>query len=125
MTSPRRRQAPSGPDSGALAAEVEGFLLLQTEREQAQHEAEILCARLPWLTTGQAEDLARHYTEQRLGLTRQAVQAFAARAGRLRGEYEARYADLRQTLLRRHVMWACILLASSVAVGTVTAWLTR
>jgi hypothetical protein len=125
LTSPRGQGAPPDRSSGELANEVEGFLLLQAEREQAQREAEALCARLPWLTTGQAEDLTRHYTEQRLGLTRQALQAFADRAGRLRGEYEARYADLRRTLLRRHGVWACLLLASSISVSTGAAWLTR
>ncbi|MET8785749.1 hypothetical protein [Streptomyces sp. NPDC004589] len=111
MTSPGCHGTPLDPHGGALANEVEGYLLLQAEREQAQREAEALCARLPWLTGGQAEDLARHYTEQRLGLTRQALQATADRAKRLRGEYEARYATLRHALLRRHAVGACLLIA--------------
>ncbi|MEV7365683.1 hypothetical protein [Streptomyces sp. NPDC091299] len=116
MTSPGCHGTPLDPHSGALANEVEGYLLLEAEREQAQREADALCARLPWLTSGQAEDLARHYTEQRLGLTRQALQATADRAGRLRGEYEARYATLRHALLRRHAVGACLLI-----VGCTTA----
>ncbi|WP_367320424.1 hypothetical protein [Streptomyces sp. HUAS ZL42] len=117
MTASSRRGAPLDRQGGALANEVEGYLLAQAEREQAQREAEVLCARLPWLTTGQAEDLTRHYTEQRLGLTRQALQATADRAERLRGEYEARYAALRRTLLRRHAACACLLVAFSAAAG--------
>ena len=109
----------------AFANEVEGYLLLQAERERAQHEAAALCARLPWLTSGQAEDLTRHYTEQRLGLTRQAFQATAERAKCLRDEYEARYAALRRVLLRRHAACACLLLACSAVAGTGSALLAR
>lgn len=114
MTSPDPSGAPLNRRAGSLANEVEGYLLLQAEWEQAQREAAALCSRLPWLTTGQAEDLAHHYVEQRLGLTRQALQAVADRANRLRGEYEARYAALRHTLLRRHAICACVLFVCSV-----------
>ncbi|MGW3359324.1 hypothetical protein ACWDFL_28560 [Streptomyces bungoensis] len=133
MTTPNRpgadpgtgRDTPLERQAGALANEVEGYLLLHAEREQAQHEAEALCGRLPWLTAGQAEDLTRHYLEQRLGLTRQALQATADRAKRLRGEYEARYAELRGALLRRHALCACALLAVSTATTTVSVLTAR
>ncbi|MEU0008741.1 hypothetical protein ABZ079_31925 [Streptomyces sp. NPDC006314] len=125
MTSSRRHGTRLDRQSGALANEVEGYLLLQAEREQAQSEAEALCARLPWLTSGQAEDLTRHYTEQRLGLTRQALQATADRAKRLRGEYEARYAALRRALLRRHAVCACLLFACSATISTAVCLLAR
>jgi hypothetical protein len=125
LTSSSRHGAPPDRQSGTLANEVEGYLLLQAEREQAQREAEALCARLPWLTQGQAEDLARHYTEQRLGLTREALQATADRAKRLRGEYEARYATLRRTLLRRHAVCACLVMACSTVAGVGTCLLAR
>ncbi|GAA3828758.1 hypothetical protein [Streptomyces chiangmaiensis] len=125
MTSSSRHGAPLDRHSGALANEVEGYLLLQAEREQAQREAEALCARLPWLTSGQADDLERHYTEQRLGLTRQALQATADRAKRLRGEYETRYATLRRTLLRRYAICACLLIAGSTTAGAGASLLAR
>ncbi|MET8956822.1 hypothetical protein [Streptomyces sp. NPDC004533] len=125
MTSSSRHGAPLDRHSGTLANEVEGYLLLQAEREPAQREAEALCARLPWLTSAQAEDLARHYTEQRLGLTRQALQATADRAKRLRGEYETRYATLRRTLRRRHAVCACLLIACSTAASAGACLLAR
>ncbi|MFD8542446.1 hypothetical protein [Streptomyces sp. NPDC059649] len=126
MTSPsRHRDAPLDRQSAALANEVEGYLLVQAEREQARREAEALCARLTWLTTGQAQDLARHYTDQRLGLTRQALQVTADRAKRLRGEYEARYATLRRTLLRRHAACACLLFVCAIATGAGAGLLVR
>ncbi|MFF7969773.1 hypothetical protein [Streptomyces sp. NPDC007905] len=109
----------------ALANQVEGYLLLQAEREQAQREAAALCARLPWLTTGQTEDLTHHYMELRLGLTRQALQATADRAKRLRGEYEARYAALRRTLLQRHAVYACVLFACASATSAAACLVTR
>jgi hypothetical protein len=125
LTSSSRHGAPRDRHSGTLANEVEGYLLLQAEREQAQREAEALCARLPWLTSGQAENLAHHYTEQRLGLTRQALQATADRAKRLRGEYEARYATLRRALLRRHAIGACILIVCSTVASAGACMLAR
>ncbi|MEU3979129.1 hypothetical protein AB0F77_03315 [Streptomyces sp. NPDC026672] len=118
MTTPNRPDARAAGQRGSVANEVEGYLLLHAEREQARHEAETLCARLSWLTTAQAEDLTLHYTEQRLGLTRQALQVTADRAQRLRGEYEARYRALRHSLLRRHAVYACLLFTGAAATGT-------
>lgn len=106
------------PRAGVLAHEVEGYLLAHTERERARQEAAGLCDRLPWLTTAQAQDLALHYTEQLLALTRSVLRATADRAGELRREYEEHYATLRRTLLRRHAVAASLLLP---ATGTVSA----
>ncbi|MFG3658488.1 hypothetical protein [Streptomyces sp. NPDC047706] len=106
-----RSGTPEEAQGAVLANEAEGYLLAQAELGQARSEAAALCGRLPWLTTGQAEDLSRHYMEQRMGLTRQALQATADRAKLLRGEYEARYAELRQALLRVHTAGACLLVA--------------
>ncbi|MFF2204899.1 hypothetical protein [Streptomyces sp. NPDC058145] len=125
MTSPNRPGAPRGGQDGSLANEVEGYLLLHAELEQAQREAEALCARLPWLTTGQAEDLTQHYTEQRLDLTRKALQATADRAKRLRGEYEARYRELRRILIRRHTVTACFILTCTGTANTLAWYATR
>ncbi|WP_328741552.1 hypothetical protein OG436_02550 [Streptomyces caniferus] len=121
MTPPSRKGPAPGRRSGTLAHEVESYLLVEAERAQARREAEALCAKLPWLTTAQADDLARHYMDQRLGLTCQALQAIADRAKRLRGEYEARYAALRRTLLRRHAACACLLCGVFTATAAVLA----
>ncbi|MER7800232.1 hypothetical protein ABTX71_07890 [Streptomyces parvulus] len=100
-----------------LATQVEGYLLLQAEQERARSEAVALCARLPWLTTAQAEDLTRHYTTQRLDLTQQMLQTMVQRAGQLRREYEARYLALRRTLLKRQAAaTAAILVCASAAI---------
>ncbi|WP_201258890.1 hypothetical protein [Streptomyces ambofaciens] len=105
----------------SLAGQVEGYLLLRAEREQARREAAALCARLPWLTSAQADDLACHYTEQRLGLTRHVLRSTARRADRLHEEYEARYLALRRTLLKRHAAAACAMVVCvSAAVAAVS-----
>ena len=96
-----------------LASQVEGYLLIQAEREQALREAAALCAGLPWLTSAQSEDLTSRYCEQRVHLTRRTMQSVATRAGQLREEYEARYAALRRRLLKRHVVCASLLLVCS------------
>lgn len=69
----------------SLAVQVEGYLLLRAEREQARREAAALCARLPWLTSAQADDLACHYTEQRLGLTRHVLRSTSGAPGHRHG----------------------------------------
>ncbi|MFB7651566.1 MULTISPECIES: hypothetical protein [unclassified Streptomyces] len=111
MTARQRRQGSPDGEGAVLANEAEGYLLAQAELERARSEAAVLCCRLPWLTTGQAEDLTRHYVQQRLGLTRQALQVTADRAKRLRGEYENRYQHLRHALLKAHAVCACLLVA--------------
>ncbi|MFF8031518.1 MULTISPECIES: hypothetical protein [unclassified Streptomyces] len=109
----------------ALAHQVEGYLLLHTERERARHEASVLCGRLPWLTTAQAQDVTRQYVEQRLSLTHRTLRATAERAEALRHEYEARYAALRRTLLKRHALCASLMLLSTGAVSAATVLLVR
>jgi hypothetical protein len=121
----RRSPGPSARQGAVLANQAEGYLLLQAERHQAQHEADMLCSRLPWLTTAQAEDLTCHYIEQRLGLTRQALQITADRAHRLHAEYEARYAVLRRTLLKWHAVCASLMFAAASTAGTSLYLLTR
>ncbi|WP_320774995.1 hypothetical protein [Streptomyces sp. CRN 30] len=122
----RDRYGPSPADQATvLVNEVEGHLLARAELDRARREAQALCARLPWLTGAQAEDVTRHYTEQRLDLTRELLRATIARARELRGEYEARYATLRRGLLRRHAACASAVLVCAVAVGAALSTLPR
>ncbi|WP_395575818.1 hypothetical protein [Streptomyces sp. BK79] len=112
------RKAPRHIEAGTLASQVEGCLLIQAEREQALREAAALCARLPWLTSSQAGDLTSRYCEQRLHLTRRALQAVGSRADQLRDEYEARYTALRRLLLKRLAVGASLLLICAGILST-------
>ncbi|MET7683053.1 hypothetical protein [Streptomyces sp. NPDC005423] len=123
--SPGRSPGPLERQGAGLANEVEGYLLLQAERDQARLEAETLCSRLPWLTSAQAEEVARHYIEQRLGLTRQALRITADRAHQLRPLYEARYAALRLNLMKWHAACASLLFTAAGTAGTSLYLLTR
>ena len=98
-----RARRPRTDPSGALAAEAEGYLLLQAHHVDARREAGELCARMPWLTTAQAEDVAHHYGQQCMVPTRHLLRVTVQRADQLRQEYEGRYQELRRALLRR---WA-------------------
>lgn len=100
-----------GRQAAALANDVEGYLRAQTDLEEARRAAEAFCARLPWLTTAQAEDVARHFADEHVQLTREMLTRTVRRAAELRGEYQARYDELRHRLLVRHTMAACALLA--------------
>ncbi|MFJ3622682.1 hypothetical protein ACIPSH_31690 [Streptomyces iakyrus] len=120
-----RRGTPAGERGSVLADETEGYLLAHAHREQARHEAEELCARMPWLTTAQAEELAAHYVHQRLDVTRQLMLGTVRPAAELRQEYESRYTELRRALLRRHAAAACAALACAAGVGAVAGVLIR
>ncbi|MDX2933967.1 hypothetical protein [Streptomyces ipomoeae] len=111
--------------TSALCDTIEGYLLAHTHREEARREAEELCARMPWLTAAQAEDVTRHYVRQRIDLTRRMLLSTAERAAELRQEYEDRYAALRHDLLRRHSACASAVLACAGGAGTLAYLLTR
>ncbi|GGW66113.1 hypothetical protein [Streptomyces caelestis] len=118
-------EAPYDAPRHALADEAEGYLLAHAHREDARREAEELCARMPWLTTAQADELTCHYVRRRLDVTRQLLRSTVRRAEELRQEYESRYAALRHTLLRRHAACACAVLACAGGVSTLTVLLSR
>ncbi|MFD5126488.1 hypothetical protein [Streptomyces olindensis] len=120
-----RREPPAGGRPHVLADEVEGYLLAQTHHDQARREAEDLCARMPWLTGAQAEEIAGHYVRTRLDVTRQLLFGTVRRAEQLRHEYESRYAALRHALLRRHAAGACAVLACAAGVGALAGLPTR
>ncbi|MEU7721417.1 hypothetical protein [Streptomyces tibetensis] len=109
----------------ALAEETEGFLFAHSHRDGAQREAEELCARMPWLTTAQSEELTGYYVRRRLDITRQLMLGTVRRADELRQEYENRYAHLRRALLRRHAAGACAVLACAAVAGALADVLTR
>ncbi|MFD0008296.1 hypothetical protein ACFVJ4_38755 [Streptomyces sp. NPDC127178] len=108
-----------------MADEAEGYLLAHVHHEQARGEAEDLCALMPWLTSGQAEDLTRHYVRKRIAFSRQVLLGTVERANELRQEYETRYAALRRALLKLHAAAACAVLACAAGAGTVASLLTR
>ncbi|MDI9835713.1 hypothetical protein ACWEGS_26490 [Streptomyces sp. NPDC004822] len=122
---PGRHDARAGEADSALADEAAGYLLVHDHHVQACREAAELCARLPWLTTAQAEDVSRHYVQQRVDLTRRTLRATAERAGQLREEYEARYAELRRALLRRYALAACALVSGTGGAGALVSLLGR
>ncbi|MFF8841157.1 hypothetical protein ACF08N_00260 [Streptomyces sp. NPDC015127] len=93
---------PEAEAAGGIAA-LEGYLLAQSRLQEAQREAEAFADRMPWLTTGQREEVVRLYAEDRVALSRRVLVALVARAAELRQEYTNRYDELRQRLLRRGV----------------------
>ncbi|MFD9404782.1 hypothetical protein ACFWA4_38905 [Streptomyces sp. NPDC060011] len=117
------RKPTPGRSARSVAAginDIEGFLLVQAERETACREADEFVGRLSWMTTAQREDVTRHYVEERLRLTRLTLTAVSRRAHLLRGEYEARYALLRRRLLKAVAVIVC---AALVWTASVTTWM--
>lgn len=80
-------------------AQLEGYVLLHAEREAAREAAQAFTDRMPWLTHGQRQEVARLYTEDRVILLRHTLEHIAHRCHELRGEYGDRYARLRRRVL--------------------------
>ena len=105
--------------AAATVNEVEGFLLLQAEWKTARREGEEFADRMPWLTAAQREEVARQYAEQRMRLTRQTLRAVMSRAHSLRREYENRYSELRDRLLKLSTLVWC---AAVLWTACLTVW---
>lgn len=116
---------PGSAANSALADEAEGYLLAHAHHDEARLEAEELCARMPWLTAAQAEEVTRHYIRQRIDLTRRMLLGTVERAAQLRQEYETRYAALQRDLLKRHAAGACAVLACVGGVCGLASLLSR
>jgi hypothetical protein len=113
------RRSVSGRDEAARGiAQLEGYLLSQTYRQNARAEAEAFADRLPWLTSGQHDEVVRLYTVERMRLTKRVLEATVHRCGELREEYTERYELLRGRLLRR--VTAVVLAAVAVCAASVT-----
>ncbi len=106
----------SQSETAAGLAQLEGYLAAQTYRKGARVEAEAFAERLPWLTTAQHEDVVRAYTEDRMALTRRVLEGVVERCSELRGEYTARYEQLRRRLFCHLTVIALAALALGVPV---------
>ncbi|MET7436226.1 hypothetical protein ACFYQQ_28405 [Streptomyces sp. NPDC005496] len=109
------------PQSAAAGVnEIEGFLLLQAEYDVAQRDAQYFTERMPWLTTAQAEDVARQYLAERTRLTEQTLSTIVRRTRQLRDDYEARYALLQARTLK---LSAAALCAALLWTSGLTTWM--
>ncbi|UCM91233.1 hypothetical protein [Streptomyces marincola] len=112
----------TGPEREAASgiAQLEGYLLWQSELAGARAEADLFAASVPGLTDEQRADVAHRYAEERIALSRRVLTAVADRCHGLRAEYSARYRHLRQRVLCAAV--CAVLLVTALAAGlTLTA----
>jgi len=105
--------APVGAEAVQGIRRLEGYLLFASRREEARRGADRLADQLPWLTSGQREDLTRVYVRDRMALYRDVNASLVERAAELRAEYTERY-----RLLRRRCVAAA---AGAVVVAMVVA----
>lgn len=98
---------------------MEGYLLYQSHVSNARAEAERFAQRLPWLTSGQHEELVRLYAAERMALSRRLLRATADRCAELRAEYTERYQQLRRRVWCAAL--AVVLGVAAVAVGATLA----
>ncbi|WP_369200208.1 hypothetical protein [Streptomyces sp. PU-14G] len=116
-----RATAPATEQTAADISRIEGYLLLQAERGEAEAQAEAFAARMPWLTTGQRDEVVRLYTADRMALTRRVLHGLTERCVQLREEYTARYLQLRRRVLAQ----ATLVLLLSVALVSGAFFLAR
>lgn len=114
----KSRLPPTDQETAQGIARLEGYLLCQAELHNALAEGEDFARRMPWLTTAQHEDVARHYAEERIALSKEVLRAVTVRCTELRSEYTARYQDLRQRLVCLSV--ASLVVSAALFAG---AWL--
>ncbi|CAG7606944.1 hypothetical protein [Actinacidiphila bryophytorum] len=76
--------------------QITGYLLWHAEVEQARRQAAVFTSHLPWLTTGQREDVERVYIADRVAASRAMLEQIRDRAVALRGEYSRRYGSLKR-----------------------------
>ncbi|RCG29306.1 hypothetical protein DTL70_00325 [Streptomyces diacarni] len=112
---PVRATAPTARQTAADINRIEGYLLLQAERGEAEAQAEAFAARMPWLTAGQREEVVRLYTADRMALTRRVLHGLTERCAELREEYTARYLQLRRRVLARATL--ALLLGGALVTG--------
>ncbi|TDC21812.1 hypothetical protein E1265_17095 [Streptomyces sp. 8K308] len=89
----------SAQEAATGLAQLEGFLLWQTELSNARREAEAFAEGLPWLTTAQREQVIEHYAHDRISLSHRMLTAVADRCHSLQDEYTARYHHLKRRLV--------------------------
>jgi hypothetical protein len=95
--------------------QLEGYLLWSAEMAEVRRQAALFTEQLPWLTTAQREDVERVYTADRVAVSRAVLERIAERAHELRGEYTARYEQLRARCV------AAAVAAVGTAAGACTA----
>ncbi|MGW7102383.1 hypothetical protein [Streptomyces sp. NPDC054838] len=87
------------PDAAAGLARLEGYLMSQAARREADQAGEEFARGLTWLGPGERQEIAERFAEHHLRLKRQILTAVVARAEELKTEYGLRYALLRRRLV--------------------------
>ncbi|WP_327294931.1 MULTISPECIES: hypothetical protein [unclassified Streptomyces] len=102
-------------DTARGLVRIEGYLLWSAELEEARRQAARFAGQLPWLTTAQRDEVERVYTADRVAVSRAVLVRISGRAAELRGEYTARYEQLKRRCVSVTVM------AVGAVSGTYTA----
>lgn len=115
-----RIDAPRPGDIATGLNRLEGYLLLQAERDRAADRARRFAGRLDWLTVAQREEVERLYAQDQLALTEQTLRTVARRCEELRAEYRQVYRRLRRRLLVAALLGAvavAVMAAAALAAG--------
>ncbi|MGW3011428.1 hypothetical protein ACWC9R_21725 [Streptomyces sp. NPDC001219] len=99
--------------------EIEGFLLLEAEKDRARTRAKAFCDGLPWLTDSQRREVELRYCQDQRETSRAYLERIAHRSASLRTEYQGVYRVLRRRLLTAFLAGtvAVVVLAAMAAAG--------
>ncbi|MES4908808.1 MULTISPECIES: hypothetical protein [unclassified Streptomyces] len=109
--------APRPGDIAMGISQLEGYLLLQAERDWASDRARRFAGRLEWLTVAQREEVERLYAQDQWDLTEQTLRKVARRGEELKAEYQRIYRRLRLRLLVAALLGGVALTVVAVVLG--------
>ncbi|MBW8091539.1 hypothetical protein IGW14_27065 [Streptomyces hygroscopicus subsp. hygroscopicus] len=113
-------RAAEPPGIAAGINQIEGYLLLQTERDAARERARRFTGRLDWLTSAQRAEVERLYVQDQLAVTERNLRTVVRRCEELRAEYQEVYRTL-----RRRLLLVCLLGAAALSGGLAAALTVR
>lgn len=112
-------RAAESPGIAAGINQIEGYLLLQTERDAARERARRFTGRLDWLTSAQRAEVERLYVQDQLAVTERNLRTVVRRCEQLRAEYQEVYRTLRRRLLLATLLGAALVSGGLAAALTV------
>ncbi|MFJ6797340.1 hypothetical protein [Streptomyces sp. NPDC091268] len=83
-------------EAAAGLAALEGYLMSQAARKEAQEAGRAFARSLTWLGPGEQEQIGDRFAQHHLRLRREMLAATVVRAAELKGEYAHRYSRLRR-----------------------------
>ncbi|MET9960021.1 hypothetical protein ABZ128_13315 [Streptomyces sp. NPDC006326] len=101
-------------ETAAGLARIEGYLVSQAARQEADREGEAFARDLTWLGFQEQQEIATRFAQHHLRLRKQGLRAIVERAEELETEYSRRYTALRTRLVGLCVMVCALCFTAAI-----------